>query len=169
MKRIFLIFILVYLGLPNIFGQDKKHSIYLDLFPMVNGIVSGGIGLGIGYNYNINQYFTLGGYTNFYSNFGNTISYHFILDGRYYPIKTKIGSPYIDLGLGYRRRESEFDGSTDNIHCLVGLADVGWKFIFRNGLVLDPAFGIRYDLATFSGNEDFKFGYNIKAMVGWMF
>jgi len=169
MKRLFMVFILICLLLPNTFGQDKKHTIYVDFFPMVNGIVSGGIGLGIGYNYDINPYLAVNGYINFVSNFENTFSYNFILNGKYYPIKTEVGSPYIDLGLGYRRRKSDYDGSTDNIHCLVGLSHIGWKFIFKNGLILDPAFGIRYDMATFSGGESFKFGFNIKAIVGWMF
>jgi len=56
-----------------------------------------------------------------------------------------------------------------NIHCLVGISHIGWKFVFQNGLILDPAFGIRYDMATFSGDENYKFGFNIKTIVGWMF
>ena len=169
MKKLILGLILGSLFLSNIYGQDKKNTIFVDFFPMVNGIVSGGIGLGIGYDYDINQYFAVGGYIIFVSNFENTLSYNFILNGKYYPIKTDVGSPYIDLGLGYRRRKSDYDGSTDNIHCLVGLSHIGWKFKFQNGLILDPAFGIRYDMATLSGDENFKFGFNIKAIVGWMF
>jgi len=169
MKRLFMLFILGCLFLQNTFGQDKKHTIYVDFFPMVNGIFSGGIGLGVGYDYDINPYFAVGGYINFISNFGNTFSYNFILNGKYYPIKTEVGSPYIDFGLGFRRRKSDYDGSTDNIHCLVGLSHIGWKFVFQNGLILDPAFGIRYDMATFSGGENFKLGFNIKTIVGWMF
>jgi hypothetical protein len=168
LKKLILGLILSSLFLPNIFSQDKKHTLFVDFFPMVNGIVSGGIGLGIGYDYDINQYFAVGGYIIFVSNFSDTLSYNFILNGKYFPIKTEVGSPYIDLGLGYRRRKSDYDGS-DNIHCLVGVSHIGWKFIFKNGLILDPAFGIRYDIATFSGDENFKFGYNIKAIVGWMF
>jgi len=169
MKKVLLVLVLALLILPNIFGQDREHTIYADFFPMVNGIVSGGIGLGIGYDYDINKYFAIGGYINFVSNFANMLSYNLILNGKYYPIKTGIGSPYIDLGLGYRRRKSDYNGSTDDIHCLLGSSHIGWKFIFKNGLILDPAFGVRYDMATFSGNENFKFGFNIKAIIGWTF
>jgi hypothetical protein len=168
-KKVLLVIVLTLLILPNIFGQDKKHTIFVDFFPMVNGIVSGGIGLGIGYDYDINQYFSIGGYINFVSNFSDTFTNNLILNSKYYPIKTEIGSPYIDLGLGYRKRKSNYDGSTDDIHCLVGLSHIGWKFIFKNGLILDPAFGIRYDMVTFSGDENFKFGFIIKAIIGWTF
>jgi hypothetical protein len=74
MKRLFMVFVLICLFLPNAFGKDKKHTIYVDLFPMVNGIVSGGIGLGIGYDYDINRCFAAGGYINFVSNFARSLS-----------------------------------------------------------------------------------------------
>jgi len=165
MKKFILGFLLSSLFLPNIFGQDKKHTIYADIFPMGNGIFSGGAGLGIGYDYSINQYFSIGGLANYFGNFKDNYTYNFFLIGKYFPIKTEIGSPYIDVGLGYRRRLSE----EDDVNCLVGASHIGFKFIFQNGLVLDPAFGFRYDLATFSGDENFKFSFNIKAIVGWMF
>ena len=135
---------------------------------MVNGIVSGGAGFGIGYDYDISQYFAIGGYINLVSNFADTFIYNCILNGKYYPIKTEVGGPYIDLGLGYRSRKSDYDGS-ENISCLVGLAHIGWKFIFQKTLIFAPAFGIRYDIMTFSGNENYKFGFNINAIIGWMF
>ena len=75
MKKLFMVFVLICLFLPKTFGQDKKHTIFVDFFPMVNGIVSGGIGLGIGYDYDINPYFAVGGYINFVSNFGNSNEY----------------------------------------------------------------------------------------------
>jgi hypothetical protein len=102
---------------------------------------------------------------NYFGNFKDNYTYNFFLIGKYFPIETKIGKPYIDIGLAYRRRLSE----EDDISCLVGASHIGFKFIFQNGLVLDPAFGFRYDLATFSGNENYKFSFNIKAIIGWMF
>jgi hypothetical protein len=165
MKRFFMVFVFICLVLPNIFGQDRKHTIYVDIFPMGNGIFSGGAGLGFGYNYNINRHFSIGGLVNYFGNFDDKNTYSFLVLGKYFPIKTEIGSPYIDAGFGYRRRVSE----EDDIHCLVGNSHIGFKFIFKNGLILDPAFGFRYDMVTFSGDENFKFSFNIKAIVGWMF
>jgi hypothetical protein len=165
MKRILLILVLIFLFLPNIFGQNKKHTIFIDLFPMVNGIFSGGIGLGIGYEHTIGQYFATGGYINIYTNFNNNITYNIIANGRYYPLKIEAGNLFIDMGLGYRRRKTD----EDNIHCLVGLVHTGWKFIFHNGLVLEPGIGIRYDILPIYGGENFNFGFNIRTLVGWTF
>ena len=165
MKRCFLVFFLFCSILLNVSGQDRKHTIYIDIFPMGNGIFSGGIGLGIGYDYRINQYFSIGGLVNYFGNFKGNNTYSFILLGKYFPIKTEIGSPYIDFGFGYRRRISE----EDNIHCLVTNAHIGYKFIFKNGLVLDPAFGFRYDTITLSGSENYLFSFNIKAIIGYTF
>lgn len=165
MKKVLLVLVLSLLILPNIFGQERKHTVYLDVFPMGNGIFSGGAGLGIGYDYSINKYFSIGGLANYFGNFKDNYTYNLYLIGKYFPIKTDIGSPYIDAGLGYRRRLSE----EDDINCLIGASHIGFKFIFKNGLVLDPAFGFRYDLVTFSGEENFKFSFNIKAIIGWTF
>ena len=165
MKRIILVLVLIISILPNIFCQDKKHTVYVDVFPMGNGIFSGGAGLGFGYDYNISQYFAIGGLVNYFGNFNDKNTYSSILLGKYFPIKTEIGSPYIDAGFGYRRRISD----EDNVHCLVTNAHIGFKFIFKNGLVLDPGFGFRYDLITFSGSENYKFSFNIKAIIGWTF
>jgi hypothetical protein len=157
MKRFIFVFIFSCLVLPNIFSQDRKHTVYGDIFPMGNGIFSGGAGLGFGYDYNISQYFAIGGLVNYFGNFNDKNTYNFIVLGKYFPIKTEIGKPYIDTGFGYRRRISD----EDNIHCLVGTAHIGYKFIFKNGLVLDPGFGFRYDLITLSGSENYIFSFNI--------
>jgi hypothetical protein len=164
-KRFLLVSALIFSFLPNVFGQDKKHTILIDFFPMVNGIFSGGIGLGIRYEHTVGQYFAMGGYINAYTNFTNNITYNIIANGRYYPLKTKVGNLFIDMDLGYRRRQTD----EENIHCLVGLAHTGWKFIFDNGLVLEPGIGIRYDIFPFSGSENFNFGLSIRTMAGWTF
>jgi hypothetical protein len=132
---------------------------------MINGIFSGGIGLGIGYEYDVNNYFTIGGNVICYTNFSERLTYSTIVKGKYYPLETKIGSPFIDVGFGYRRRETE----EDNIHCLVGMACTGWKFILKNNFVFEPGVGFRYDIATFSGNENYKFGFVIRAAMGFTF
>jgi len=165
MKKYIVFILALFFILPNIFGQDRKHTIYVDIFPMGNGIFSGGAGIGIGYDYSINQHFSIGGLVNYFGNFQNRNTYNILLIGKYYPINTEIGRPYMDVGFGYRRRVSE----EDNIHCLVGSAHLGYKFIFNNGLVLDPGFGFRYDLITLSGSENYMFSFNIKTIIGWMF
>jgi hypothetical protein len=162
MKRFFFFFFFTGIILPNIFVEDKKHTVYVDIFSMVNGIFSGGAGLGLGYDYNINQYFSIGGLANYFGNFSGNNTYNFIILGKFYPIKTEIGSPYLDVGFGYRRRISE----EDNIHCLVTNAHIGFKFIFKNGLVLAPSFGFRYNAIPLSGSENHMFSFNIKAVIG---
>jgi len=172
MKKLILFLVSFLCTFLNIFGEDtsnKEHTVYIDLFPMVNGIVSGGIGLGIGYEHSLGQYFGIGGEFLFVSNFNDVFSYNIIMNGKFYPIQTKIGNLFIDAGLGYRRRKSNFDGANDDIHCLVGVAHTGWKFILGKGFVLEPGFGIRYDFITFSGDEAFKFGLNILLKIGWTF
>jgi hypothetical protein len=168
MKRCLLAFVLILSITPGIFSQNsqnKNHTIFIDFFPMVNGIFSGGVGLGTGYEHTIGQYFAVGGYINFYTNFDKSITYNIVVDGKFYPLKTKAGNLFIDTGLGYRRRQTD----DDNIHCLVGLAHTGWRFIFKNGLVLEPGIGLRYDIIPFSGSEAYRFGYNIRGIIGWTF
>ena len=109
MKRFILAFVFICSALPNVFGQDRKNTVYVDIFPMGNGIFSGGAGLGFGYDYSINQYFATGGLVNYFGNFNENNTYNLILMGKYFPIKTEIGNPYIDAGFGYRRRLSEED------------------------------------------------------------
>jgi hypothetical protein len=165
MKKFLLTFIFTSSILSGIFAQDKTHIIFIDFFPMVNGIFSGGVGLGVGYEFNIGQYFAVGSYINLYSNFDNNITYNIIINGKFFPLRTKAGDLFIDAGLGYRRRKTE----VDNIHCLVGLAHTGWKFIIKNNFVLEPGIGFRYDIVSFSGSETFNFGINLKAVAGWTF
>jgi hypothetical protein len=172
MKRFLVIFTLFFSILINIFAQEtqnKTHTIYVDLYPMVNGIVSGGVGLALGYEHGIGKYFAVGSEVCFVSDFNDIVSYSITLSGFFYPIKIKIGNLFVEEELGYRRRRSNYDGSNDNIHCLMGLTNIGWKFTFFNNLVFIPEFGIRYDIATFYGNEEYKFGYMIKIKVGWVF
>ena len=143
--------------------------IFVDIFPIVTGIVSGGVGLGFGYEHDIGKYFGTGGEIIFVSDFDDMISYNIIANGIFYPIRTRIGNLFIDEGLSYRRRKSNYDGSNDDIICLMGLTNIGWKIILFNSFVLIPEFGIKYDIVTFYGDEAYKFGLNIKTKIGWMF
>jgi len=167
MKKFLFPFIFLILISASLFSQDKKHTAYVDLYPMFTGFYSDVFSLGVGYDHNINEYFSIGNYNYFYIPIKpNAISgYNFTINGKYYPIRTKIGTPFIDLGIGYRRVESE----EDNIHSMTGLANIGFKFIFGKGLVLVPGFGVRYNLITFSGSEKMNLGTYVKAIVGWTF
>lgn|GEM_PF-5243692 len=165
MKRFLLIFILINLILPDIFSQDRKHTVYIDNFAVFNGVYSGGAGLGIGYDYSINRFFSAGGYISYLTDFKKNFTYNFIANGKYFPVRTAIGAPYVDLGLGYRRRKSE----EDDIHSLTGLGSIGFRFIFGNGLVLDPGFGVRYNIIPLAGSENFNLGFSIKTIAGWTF
>ena len=168
MKKLFLVIVFFCLFFQNVFSQDRKQTIYFDFYPMFSpGFFDGVFGLGIGYDFHINKYFSIGNYNYFYIPLKSDAlyGYNFTLNGKYYPIRSSIGTPFIDLGIGYRRDVSE----KNNIHSLTGLVNIGYIFIFKNGLILAPGFGIRYNLITFSGSETMDLGTYIKAIVGWIF
>ena len=168
MKKIFFTFVLTCLILSNVFGQDRKHNVYLNLYALFYGIFTGnGPGIGIGYDYNINQDFAVGAYGQFYSFFNdNNTTFDLIVNGKYYPIKTEIGNPYINAGLGIRRNHK--DG--ENFYGLIVPVYFGWKYIFQNGLFLDPALGVRYNAASFMGAyENHSFITAVRASIGWVF
>ena len=152
-------------SIPNLFTQDKKHTVYLNFYPTIRGITIGSVGLGMGYDYNIGRSFAVGGYYQFYTNFNN-ISYDAIIGGKYYPLKTKYGSLYINTGLGIRRDQRD----EENFHGLIVPLYLGWKYAFKNGLVLDPAFGMRYNAPSFSGaDENYSFMTAVRISIGWTF
>ena len=162
MKKFISSLILMFFILLNTFSQDKKHTIYINFSPAFNGIFSNGPGLGIGYDYAIGQQFSVGGYVDFYIYSDGRNTYDITITGKYYPLVTEIGNLSVDGRLGYRR-------SRDLNHCLVGFVHAGWKFIFTNGLVLEPGLGIRYNIFTFSGTERNNLWYSINAIAGWAF
>jgi hypothetical protein len=174
MKRFLIIFVLI-LNIGTIFAQETnekyspKMGIIIDLFPMINGITSGGIGLGIMYEHYLNSYFSVLGGINFYTNFNEIIAYNILAHGRIYPLSTSIEKLYTDIGIGYRRRRSDYDDSSDNIHSLTGIAKIGYKFKIGNNFILEPGFGVRYNLYTFSGEENNNFGMNIQLGIGSIF
>jgi hypothetical protein len=158
-----------------VFGQEtvekspQKFGVMIDLFPMVNGITSGGIGLGFLYENYLNQYFSIVNEINFYTNFNKVIAYNILIHGRFYPLKTSLEKLYTDIGIGYRRRKSDYDGSTDDIHSLVGIAKAGWKFKIGNNFIFEPGLGIRHNIYVFSGKENNNFGLIIPLVVGLTF
>jgi hypothetical protein len=175
MKR-FLVTVLFSLNLLGMaFGQEtvekstQKYGIMVDLYPMINGITSGGIGLGFLYENYLNQYFSVVGEINFYTNFDKTIAYNILAHGRLYPLKTSIEKLYTDIGIGYRRRKSDYDGSTDDIHSLIGIAKVGWKFKIGNNFFFESGLGVRYNIYVFNGKENYNFGFNIPLVAGLTF
>jgi len=149
-------------------GKDKKHTFYVNLYALVVGLVnSSGPGIGIGYDYNINQFLAVGLYGQFYSVFNDSnTTFDNIINVKYFPIKTALGSPYVNAGVGMRRNHK--DG--ENFYGLIFPVYFGWKFVFRNGLVFDPALGVRYNAASFSGpNENGSFIFAQRASIGWTF
>jgi len=168
--KFILMFVLMFLIISNVFGQDRKYVIYADFYPLVNGIGVGGAGIGIGYDYNIHRFFSVGGYFAIYSSFSdhNHIALDVFTNFKFNLAKTVIGDPYIDFGLGYRRRRGGAIEEND-IHSLGGLANMGYRFILKNGLVLEPGFGIRFNVLTIEGYERNNFGYNAKIIMGWAF
>ena len=139
MIKVFLIFVLTCFILPNVFGQDRKHTVYFNLYALFFDIFTGnGPGIGIGYDYNINQDIAVGVYGQFYSVFNdNNTTFDIIANTKYYPLKTAAGNPYINTGLGIRRNHK--DGEI--FFGLIVPVYFGWRFVFQNGLVIDPALG----------------------------
>ena len=168
MKKFSLVFVLICLLSTNIFGQDKKHTIFFNFYAFFFGIANGtGPGIGIGYDYNINQDFSVGLYGQFYSIFNDdNTTFDIIVNSKYYPIKTKIGNPYINAGFGFRR--NHMDG--ENFYGLILPVYFGFKFVLWDSLTLDPSFGFRYNSASFSGADvNHSFIQVIRATIGWIF
>jgi hypothetical protein len=181
MKRIFTFLVLTVILVGNTFSQEidqetdisdfsignslQKQAVYIDLFPMINGLAVGGVGIGIFYEIKLHNYFSVLGETNISGNFQEALMYNIIAHGRVYPFKSTIEKLFFDLGIGYRRRKTE----EDNIHSLVGTVKTGWKFILGKGFVLEPGFRIRYNLIKISGNENNDFGINFIIGLGWAF
>jgi len=120
MKKTLFVSFFAFLTLSNIYSQDKKHTVYVDFFPLLSP------GLGIGYDYNIHHFFAVGGYANVYLYLDGDFTTNIAITGTYYPLKTKIGNLFFGGRLGYRRR---IEGEDYSNHSLVGFAHTGWKFI----------------------------------------
>jgi len=150
----------------NVFGQDKKHSCFLNLYPLVRAF-TGNFGLGVGYEYHVVPNVAIGGFFQFYTRFDN-LTYDIIINSKYYPVETKNGNPYINLGLGIRRNQRQID--EEYFYGLIVPLYFGWRFTFKNGLFVEPALGVRYNAASFSGaNENHGFMFTQRASIGWRF
>jgi hypothetical protein len=164
MKRQVLISLVMCFGMvsANIYGQEKLQKSHTVYFPSFYNFMHdpGTASLGIGYERIIIGSFAVGAEFIALTNFNDNVSLDFIGNLKYYPIKTKVGNMYADIGLGYRQNRT----GDDIFHGLIGTAHIGWKFIFRNGLVIEPGFGV-----GFFGNEKYEPYFVSRASLGWTF
>ena len=150
-------------------NSDQNNAIILDLFPMIpgaNGYKFGeGIGFGIMYERKIHSYFSILGGGTFSTNFEDDYSYSFSSRFRVYPFKTAIRNLFTDATILYTRNVTE----TENIQTLSGMASVGWNFIFRNGLLLEPGIFYRHKIVDITGVKPYNFGFGFILGIGWAF
>ena len=164
MKKFVLIFLIIWSGATstNIYGQDITQKTQTVYFPSFYHLIHdpGTTSLGIGYEHMIANSFAVGGEFFVLTNFSDNVSLYFIGNFKYYPIKTKVGNMYADIGLGYRQNRPR----DDVFHSFIGLAHIGWKFIFKNGFVIEPGIGI-----GFYGNEKYRPDMVSRLVFGWAF
>ena len=55
MKKFICMLFLIFLISTTLFTQDRKHTVYVDFYPMFTGYFSNQACLGIGFDYNINK------------------------------------------------------------------------------------------------------------------
>ncbi len=154
-------------------STKQKQALFIDLFPLMEGVWEGKIGGGVLYEKRICNYFSLAGEMNFYTDFDDETAYSFIGHNRFYPFQTEIGKFFVNTGLGYRhstlinRDKKSF--INDNIECLEFFASTGWKFIIDKGFIIEPSVGYRQNIFTFTGKEAQSGGITLNFGVGWAF
>ncbi len=162
-------------NLFNIKSEEtkQKQALFIDLFPLMEGVWEGKVGGGIFYERKISKYFSLVGEVNVYTDFDDETAYSFIGHNRFYPFQTTIGKFFINTGLGYRystliNRDKE-SLINDNIQCLELFASTGWKFIIKDSFIIEPSIGYRQNIFTFIGNEIQSGGITLNVSLGWAF
>ncbi|MBX9049641.1 hypothetical protein HCH04_15110 [Bacteroides thetaiotaomicron] len=147
---------------------EQKNAVFIDLFPLMEGVWEGKAGAGLFYERQISNYFSIVGEANFYTDFKDETAYSFMGHGRVYPLKTSIGKLFADAGFGYRS-SSLIETVIEDVKCLEISASAGWKFIIGNGFIIEPSVGYRQNIHTFSGQESHKGGMTINVGFGWAF
>jgi hypothetical protein len=101
----------------------------------------------------------------FSTNFNDDLSYGFSSRFRVYPCKTAIRNLFTDVAIIYTRNMTK----TENIQTLSGMLSVGWNFILRNGLVLEPGVFYRQKFVDITGVKPYNFGFGFIMGIGWAF
>lgn len=179
MKNVIVILVLSLIVCGNVCAQNRtfrlksgktaqKQAIFIDLFPSMEGVWEGKAGAGLFYERRINSSFSVVGEANFYTDFKDETAYSFMGHGRYYPFKTVVGKLFTDVGFGYRSSSLQ-ETTIEDVKCLEASASAGWKFILGKGFIIEPSFGYRRNIYTFSGDESEKGGVTINLGFGWAF
>ncbi len=183
-KYVFVIFLMLFC--ESLFSQEQnnvfdiksentkqKQALFIDLFPLMEGVWEGKVGGGLFYERRMYKYFSFVGEMNFYTDFDDESVYSFAGHSRFYPFQTTIGKLFVNIGLGYRystliNREKN-SLINDNIQCLVFFASTGWKFIIGKGFIIEPSIGYRQNIFTFTGHEAQSGGITLNVGIGWAF
>ncbi len=154
-------------------NTKKKQSVFIDLFPLMEGIWEGKVGGGLFYERGIHKYISFVGEINFYTDFDDETVYSLVGHGRFYPFQTTIGDFFVNTGLGYRRstliNRDRNSLINDNIQCLDFFVSTGWKFIIGKGFIIEPSIGYRQNIFTFIGHEVQSGGITLNVGIGWAF
>lgn len=183
MKKNFTILLLSLISCGNAFSQSssgskafdlhsgktsQKQALFIDLFPLMEGVWEGKAGAGFFYERRVSNHFSLVGEVNLYSDFNEETAFSILGHGRWYPSQTTIGKLFADVGFGYRN-SSLVETVIEDVSCLEISGSAGWKFIVGKGFIIEPAVGYRQNIHTFSGRESHKGGITINIGFGWAF
>ena len=183
MKKHFIILLLSLISFGNAFSQNssrnstfnlnsgktsQKQAVFIDLFPLMEGVWEGKAGAGLFYERQVSNYFSLVGEVNLYSDFKDETAFSLLGHGRLYPFKTTIRKLFAVVGFGFRS-SSLIETVVEDVKCLEISGSAGWKFIIGKGFIIEPSVGYRQNIHTFSGQESHKGGITLNIGFGWAF
>jgi hypothetical protein len=139
MKYKFAIFFAIILCINNnTYGHDK-NNIFLNIGSPTTPLFTGW-SLGLGYERMLNEKIALIGTGGFSlvktivadAGYGENkeLEIDLLMYFRYYPFSTRVGKPFMDIGIGYTYVSmATKETKISNLFCLQG--EIGWKFIIR--------------------------------------
>jgi hypothetical protein len=181
-KKIAAVLVLTVLLSNAAFAQKaKRNAVFVDVGPLIEGLIFGGFGLGVGYERALTDYWTVLGHGDYESILGGDLwALDIDVHGRYYfQLGPAVAGLFADLGLGYGLLSWKglFRDETVTASAFTISAKVGYKYIFRPGFFLEPAVG--YSFAISGGLKDSTgekhtgdiggTGLNYGMSLGWAF
>jgi hypothetical protein len=145
-------------------GDGKQNYLFVDLAPLLVGVIDGGWGIGVGYERAVMNNLSIAGYFDYLSLNGG-YAFDALIRPRFYPFGSAVNGLFAGGMLGYGMGEVETygyygDGYESFSAFTIGV-EAGWKFVSNGGFAVEPWLGY-----VFGGSGGFKIGVTFGAAWG---